>query len=198
MEQLPYPGRPPSELQVINNTTDIKNLTLDNNNPISQISGLEGTNILAQTEHRRLEKTYFCYTHHGKHEVFVDKKLSSLEFPFIPDSSYDTNYFVSLHRIVSEGGRAYPGAPNYLGARLKLSHTGLNIELWRQYLQGYEDIEICQFLEFGFPLGLREDPPPLLKPASSNHGSAYTYYSWLDKFVCSCLKKKYIAGPFLV
>ena len=57
----------------------------------------------------------------------------------------------------------------------------------------YEGIEILQFLEFGFPLGL--DEVPTLSPALKNHGSAYQFYPWLDKFFASGLLKGGVTGP---
>ena len=59
------------------------------------------------------------------------------------------------------------------------------MDRWRYHLTGYDDglKEILQLLEFGFPLGLCDDPSPTLVSSLSNHGSAYNYYPWWDEFV---------------
>ena len=100
---------------------------------------------------------------------------------------------------MSSGGHTWTaGTPNHLGARVKLVHTDLKLDRWRHHLIGYNDVELCQYLEYGFPLGLSDDPPPSLVPVLNNHGSAYSFYPWIDKFVTSSISKKYVAGPFSV
>ena len=47
---------------------------------------------------------------------------------------------------------AQTGEPNYLVARVPVPST-LNISTWRELLQGYEDSVVCDFLEFGWPIG---------------------------------------------
>ena len=127
----------------------------------------------------------------------MDKKLPPLDVPVTPNSRFNEDYFTSLSLITSAPGPSWrAGTPNHLGARVPLLHTDLNIELWRKHLIGYEDIEICQFLEFGFPVGLSAEPPAKLVSATRNHGSAYSYFPWIDKFLMSSITRKYIAGPY--
>ena len=61
---------------------------------------------------------------------------------------------------------------------------------------GYDEPEIAWYLEYGFPLGLQEDPPPVLVPAISNHGSSYQFYTFIDKFLKTGIKKCDLVGPF--
>ena len=61
----------------------------------------------------------------------------------------------------------------YLGARVKLAHTGLKPERWRHHLMRYEHADIVQFMEYGFPLGLAELAE--LQSSSRNHGSVYGF-----------------------
>ena len=77
---------------------------------------------------------------------------------------------------------------------MTLPHTGLKVERWRYHLIGYEDVEIIQFIEFGFPLGL--SPLPELECSNRNHGSAYMWYDHVDKFVCTEVTEGGLAGPF--
>ena len=132
-------------------------------------------------------------------QVFVDKILPPLECQFVPNSAYPLDYFVGLHSIVSAPTVGYPAnTPNYLGARIPLHHTSLNIQKWRQHLIGYENADIVQFLEYGFPLGLSDNPPPVLKSSLRNHGSSYQYYPYLDEFLATGLERCELAGPCLV
>ena len=145
----------------------------------------------------KLQKTFFCFQHGKDYRLFNDRKLPPSKYQFLQNERFDTNYFVTLCNLVSAGGPSWPpGTPNHLGARVQLVHTDLHLDRWRHHLVGYKDVELCQFLQYGFPLGLTEDPPPDLVPVLSNHGSAYSYYPWIDKFVAACLPKKYLSGPF--
>ena len=47
---------------------------------------------------------------------------------------------------------AQTGKPNYLVARVPVPST-LNISTWHELLQDYEDSVVCDFLEFGWPVG---------------------------------------------
>ena len=58
----------------------------------------------------------------------------------------------------------------------------------------YDDRVMCQYLEYGFPLGLQEDY--ILKPILKNHSSAYEFYSHVDKFIKTELQKGGMTGPF--
>ena len=129
---------------------------------------------------------------------FVDKILPRPTLPLIEHAEYPVDYYVGLHNKCSAAGSRgqykWPAyTPNYIGARVRLKHTTFNLENWRRHLIGYQNPEIIQYLEFGFPLGM-EDNPTLI-PAKANHGSAYQYYPWLDKFFTSGLLKGGVTGP---
>ena len=133
----------------------------------------------------------------GQYQVFVDKVLPPLTQPIVLNEVFTPDYFVALHKLVSAPGPSYPeGTPNYLGARLPLQHTTLKLDRWRHHLVGYEHVDICQLLEFGFPLGLQEDPEPSLESTFRNHSSSYQFFTWIDDFIQSGLELGDIAGPF--
>ena len=145
-----------------------------------------------------LKNNFVHFSHGGVEKFFADKTLPKLSTPLEPNERFDANYFVTLSRLCTAGSQSYgPDTPNYRGARVKLAHTNLDLERWRYHLVGYDKVEICQYLEYGFPIGL-DDPPPKLVPAVSNHGSSYSFFPWIDKFLASSLKKRYVAGPFTV
>ena len=131
-----------------------------------------------------------------QNKVFVDKVLPPIENFFHQNEAYPLNYFVCLHSLVSAPTAHYPAfTPNYLGARIPLMHTGLNIPRWRYHLTGYEGSDIIQYLTHGFPIGLSDNPPPTLVSTLRNHGSSYQYYSHLDEFLSTGLEHCELAGP---
>lgn len=131
--------------------------------------------------------------------VFVDKILPPVGNILTQNAAYPLDYFIGLHSLVSAPTMQYPAyTPNYCGARIPLQHTQLNISKWRYHLTGYEGSEIVQFLEYGFPLGLSDNPPPTLVSTLRNHGSSYQYYSHLDEFLTTGLERCELAGPCYV
>ena len=80
------------------------------------------------------------------------------------------------------------------GAKVKLQHSNLNIELFRYYLQGYDDLEILSYLEYGFPIGLTQ--VFFLEPLTKNHSSAYEYYSYVDSFIAKGISLAECTGPW--
>ena len=133
-------------------------------------------------------------------EIFTDKILPDPLHNLETNRVFTADYFVALHNIVAapgyrgDGTPYGPNTPNHLGARVGLPHSKLNIERWRFHLRGYEHSELTQFLEFGFPLGLEETAK--LECKTRNHGSAYMWYDWVDKFIAAEVKDCGITGPY--
>ena len=128
--------------------------------------------------------------------MFVDKVLPSMESELSQNTEFPITYFVALHTLVATPTTQYGAyTPNYLGARIPLQHTKLNIERWKYHLVGYEGAEITKFLEFGFPLGLSDSPPPALVSTLRNHGSSYQFYKHIDDFLETGLMRRELSGP---
>ena len=131
------------------------------------------------------------------YKIFVDKVLPAPDVLMQPNPEFGCDYFVALHKYTIAPGQWYPEfTPNHKGARIPLRHPRLQIDNWRKMLQGYHEPEIVQFLEYGFPLGLREVPTPQLEPSLRNHGSSYQYFDFIDEFIATGLERCEIAGPF--
>ena len=140
-----------------------------------------------------LNKTTQLFDHkvalpNGSH--FVDKVLPQSAFTTQEDNIFPAKYFIDLHNKVRSSGTY-----NYAGARIELSHTKLNVDRFRYYLGSYDDVVICQFLQFGFPIGLAEEI--FLEPALKNHQSSHLYFSYIDKFLHKEVSQYGIAGPLL-
>ena len=68
-----------------------------------------------------------CYVLPGN-QVFVDKILPLIDNELSQNDAYPLHYFTGLHSLVSAPSVNYPAyTPNYLGARIPLQHTNLNI-----------------------------------------------------------------------
>ena len=102
---------------------------------------------------------------------------------------FSKDYFLDLHQKVREHGTY-----NYAGAKVKLEHSKLNIELFRKHLRDYDDLGILSYLEYGFPVGLSQ--VFFLEPLTRNHSSAYQFYSHIDTFLAKGLKFGECTGPW--
>ena len=122
---------------------------------------------------------------------FVDRLLPPTSCKFAEHPSFSKQYFIDLHNTVKSFG-----VHNYRGARIPLKHNNIKVENLRMHLLkfNYPHIHIMQFVEFGFPLGLWSDAH--LEPSTKNHSSAYSYHTYVDKFVETELSKLGMTGPF--
>ena len=102
---------------------------------------------------------------------------------------FEPNSFVTLHNLVYASGQ-----PNFLGARLPVP-TSLNLSLWRSLLTEYSDVVVCDYLEFGWPIGY--DYHGVL-PSSDfrNHKGALDFPSAVDSYLSSELTFDSVCGPF--
>ena len=123
--------------------------------------------------------------------IFEDKVLPDSSCNFAPNQEFPPSYFVDLHKKVREAGTY-----NFAGARIILKHNKINVELFRELLEDYEDVEVCQYLQYGFPLGLAQEV--FLEQSLKNHQSAFTYFSYVDTLVKKELGHCGITGPFTI
>ena len=123
--------------------------------------------------------------------TFSDRLLPHTDRMFREHTKFSKQYFVELHNFVKSFG-----VHNYRGARIPLAHNNINVATFRDYLIKfkYPQIHIMQFVEFGFPLGLWSEA--YLEPTTRNHSSAYSHYSFVDKFIEVELEKLGMTGPF--
>ena len=131
---------------------------------------------------------------------FYDKVLPSPTHLLKVNSVFSPNYFVALHNVTAAAGTRQDGSsyaaftPNHIGARISLPHTKLQLNRWRHHLLGYDMVEICQFIEFGFPVGIT--PGQALECKTRNHGSSYMWYTYVDKFIVKEVAECGLTGPF--
>ena len=132
--------------------------------------------------------------------TFQDKLLPSSANALKVNEVFTSDYFVALHNITAAAGAHGDGSsygaytPNHIGARISLPHTKLKLDRWRHHLRGYEHIEICQLLEFGFPVGIEQNQE--LESQTINHGSSYMWFKSVDKFISKEISACGVAGPY--
>lgn len=83
--------------------------------------------------------------------------------------------------------------PNFLGAKAPVK-SGLQIQKWRDCLTDYHDSFLCDFLEFGWPLGYKAEGPP--ESVATNHPSAKAHMPHVTKFIQEELNHDALLGPF--
>ena len=100
-----------------------------------------------------------------------------------------TNPDIDLNRKVWEGGY-----PNRWGAKIPIK-PNWNLQLFEEELQGYEDIEIIEWMKYGWPIGrLPTLPDPDL--TFKNHKGATDYPEALQKYIKKETGYGAIIGPF--
>ena len=85
--------------------------------------------------------------------------------------------FVNAHRVVLSSEQF-----TFTGLRLPVT-SRLNIPVWRALLQDYEDRVICDFLEFGWPLGYTNQTLPVFDLRT--HRGALTFPSAVQEYISS-------------
>ena len=109
----------------------------------------------------------------------------------INDSDFD---YIKKHNEIVRSGRY-----NFEGCRFPLKTNLKNEEFFRFMLHDYEDASICDFLEFGFPLGYFGDVQRGLPDSYTfvrNHGGAKHFTVQIQEYLSK--EKSYGAflGPF--
>ena len=87
------------------------------------------------------------------------------------------------------------GSPNYARCRIPLPYSNLNISAWREKLQGYDDVIVCEYLEYGFPLDVNKNQK-LSYDERRNHKGARDYPQFIDKYFKRECTAGRVAGPF--
>lgn len=83
--------------------------------------------------------------------------------------------------------------PNCFAAKIPLE-SGLVISAWRHELRDYHDKTLCDFLEFGWPLGYHSDVSP--DTTDKNHPSGEAFLHHITEFIKKELQHKAVLGPF--
>lgn len=100
--------------------------------------------------------------------------------------------YINIHNQIFLSGRY-----NFEGCKISLD-SNLNIDFFRFMLKGYKDEQICEFLEYGFPIGYSGKLQMLqsqLKPVR-NHKGAKMFPVQISKYLAKEKRYHAIVGPF--
>ena len=111
------------------------------------------------------------------------------------DVSQDSQDFLVSQEFIIKAHQAVAatGLPNFAGIRIPII-SGLKIQVWRDLLHGYHDNVICDFLQFGWPLGFEGATLPVFD--IRNHRGATTFPADVDSYLKAEISRGRIAGPF--
>ena len=104
-------------------------------------------------------------------------------------SEYDVCDIIQTHTKVLQSG-----VPNFLGCRIPVK-SNINIEFFRENLQDYSDNIICEFLEFGAPIGF-EGKLNKNEIAITNHRGARDFADDIFNYLKKEASYGSILGPF--
>lgn len=76
---------------------------------------------------------------------------ASVDYAHLARAGSVSHSFVTLHFQVHAWG-----LPNFLGVHIPVP-TSLNLDLWHSLLVEYSDSVVCEFLQFGWPVGFNYD-----------------------------------------
>lgn len=96
--------------------------------------------------------------------------------------------FVKNHDEVKKSG-----LHNFEGCKIPI-YSKINIQFLRFWLQNYNDSQVCDFLEYGWPVG--HDGSPFRSSFSRNHSGATNFPDDIAKYLKKELNYKAIVGPF--
>ena len=103
---------------------------------------------------------------------------------------------VVLSEHVQLHNQIYPSrCHNYKHSRIPLK-SNLNIPLWRKHLHDYSDNIICDYLEFGWPVGYQYEVYGFPVSNSRSHRGAMSFPAELDKYLAEERSRGSVAGPF--
>ena len=101
-------------------------------------------------------------SHHNSPTSLMASDFGRHPLTSIPSKPELTRHLISLHAKLQTAS-----APNALSLRLPVP-SGLKIAEWRSRLSGYHDSSLCDYLEFGWPIGYTS----LATPASTHTNSS--------------------------
>lgn len=108
----------------------------------------------------------------------------------------DFGYFLNAHEMVTASGMY-----NYENCKIPVNFR-MNLDFIRSWLVDYKDKKVCDFLEYGFPIGAIESNTILKNVTKTelwkfkNHKGAKIYPEDINKYLQKEAINKAILGPF--
>ena len=108
--------------------------------------------------------------------------------------SADIQKLLEIHKTVHDSGRY-----NFQQCRIRVNDK-INVDYMRLMLRDYHDLQVCDLLEFGFPLGFKGDTKNLHTKDQiwkyKNHKGALEFPRHINEYITKECSHKAILGPF--
>ena len=109
-------------------------------------------------------------------------------------TSADIQNKLKIHEIVQNSGKY-----NYIGSRIRVNNK-INVDFMRTMLRNYNDQQVCDLLEFGFPIGFQGSSQNLhIKDEIwkyKNHTGATEFPEHINSYIKKESQHGAILGPF--
>ena len=102
-----------------------------------------------------------------------------------------TDFLLEAYRLIMQSNHF-----NFEFCQIRVNNR-LNMEFLRHMLQDYKDLRVCDFLEFGFPMGCSEDINSLKQNFKvKNHKGAREFPLEIKSYLESEIDQGTVLGPF--
>lgn len=176
----PQPGSSLTSDALPGQSSDNLAIGFDVKNP--QLYSLPSTTqAISKTEETRVVTREECIASHAKRIQSLWPEPTQSARKLFPD-------FCDVYSKIKDTLK-----PNCFGAKIPLQ-SDLVIPAWRKELADYHDEMLCDFLEFGWPLGYHSDVAP--QTTDKNHPSGEAFRPHISQFIEKELNHKAVLGPF--
>ena len=114
--------------------------------------------------------------------------LSDFVMPVNVSETQDVTCPIEMHRIVKQSA-----SPSYLNCRIPVK-SQLKVHTWEKVLANYWDVQLTQFLRYGFPVDFNRNSQ--LESEKANHSSATQHADDVNAYLAEELQHGAILGPF--
>lgn len=124
----------------------------------------------------------------------LDKDLGEPGEDSLPVSSSSRKLNSELNKLMIEAHEKVreSGVPNFQGCKIEVPST-LNHDYLREKLKRYPDIEVCELLRFGLPVGFQGN---IKNRRCKNHSGALEHPDAINKFLSVESGRQTLLGPF--
>ena len=169
-------------------------------------------NFIAHHKRFQHDKEQINLHEHGELTIHMDEWVPVAKYApeflnteyDIPDTQVDSSYFTQYEQHMT--GTAFiedlllahkvlkSGKPNRYGCQIPVT-SGWNLDRMYTLLQDYEDVDVVEWLRFGFPVSW-DDERGSPTPADRNHLGATLFPSHINAYLDKEIRLCATMGPF--
>ena len=173
------------------NSPDIAPTLQKNQSNGSKVATFHGISVSVTSDKKRHTHSQRDINYPSKVRGYI--AMQPTEFKFIGTDrpgidTKDSEQYLKLAKTIRESG-----VSNYRQGRVPIK-SDLNIEAWRHQLYNYKDQVLLQYLEYGFPLSIK-DSKSLAEQNIINHFSATQHHRAVSSYLAKERHLGAIMGP---